>query len=62
MHTYRPEYLTGLGVLAQHFQQVTRLASQVPIAQLGRPTEAYLLDELVALVTADLADARAASR
>jgi hypothetical protein len=52
--TYRVQFLDGLGTRPAHFRNALLLAGQVPIAVLERPRGAFLLEELIELVTADL--------
>jgi len=53
-HTYRFGFLAGIDGKAGHFQHALKLAQQTPLAVVLRPSGAFLLDELVALVEADL--------
>ena len=52
--TYRFGFLAGVGEKAGHFKQALRLAQQAPLAAVQRSSGAFRLDELVALIEADL--------
>ncbi|MGB1249578.1 MAG: hypothetical protein ACPG8W_03030 [Candidatus Promineifilaceae bacterium] len=52
-HTYRQEYMRGLGVQATHFQQVMRVGSRVAVQSITRPQTPYRLDELVEMLERD---------
>lgn len=52
--TYRFGFLAAVGTEAAHFRQALKLAQQVPLAMVQRPVTPFRLDELVALVEADL--------
>jgi hypothetical protein len=53
-YTYRFEYLQGLNLAAEHFKQISHLASRLPIIRINRPGEAYSIEKLADAVEADL--------
>lgn len=53
-NTYRFGFLAGIDGKAGHFQQALKLAQQTPLAIAMRPSDTFKLDELVALIEADL--------
>ncbi len=53
-HTYRQEYLKGLGQEKHHFAQCIKLSKTVRIVSINRPMDGYKLDELVEQVLADI--------
>ena len=53
-NTYRFGFLAGIDGKAGHFQQALKLAQQAPLAIVLRPSETFKLDELVAMIEADL--------
>lgn len=52
--TYRIQYLTGLGLIAQHLQLCSQVASRVDVTRITRPDDKFQLDQLVDLIEADL--------
>ena len=52
-HTYRQQYLQGLGMQKHHFQQVIRVGACVAVQEIIRPKTPYRLDELVELLERD---------
>lgn len=52
--TYRVQFLDGLGAKPAHFRNAMLLAQQIPVAVIERPRGAFQLEDLMALVTADL--------
>ena len=55
-HTYRAQYLRGLGQQKSHFQSLSRLASAVPITRVIRPDDGrFRLMELADKLAADFA-------
>lgn len=53
-HTYRFQYLDGLGLQTPHFQKVAALAQQIPVTRVVRPMHPFRLKELVDQLEADL--------
>ncbi len=53
-NTYRFGFLRDIGVKAGHFQHALRLGQQAPVAAVQRPSGAFKIDELVALIETDL--------
>lgn len=53
-NTYRFGFLKDIGVKAGHFQHALRLGQQAPISAVQRPSGSFKIDELVALIQADL--------
>ena len=53
-NTYRIKYLTGLGLLPHHNQQMIALASQIPMARILRPVHIFKLQALTTLISEDL--------
>ena len=45
-NTYRQRFLVGLGMRQQHFQQITRIASQVRVYRVTRPAIGFCVAEL----------------
>jgi hypothetical protein len=45
-NTYRQRFLVGLGMRQQHFQQITRIASQVRVYRVTRPAIGFCIAEL----------------
>ena len=53
-HTYRAQYLPGLGLQKAHFQSLSRVAAAVPVARVTRPDDGkFRLAELADLLVAD---------
>ncbi len=55
--TYRPGFITALGLQAAHLQRLGRLAPQIQVRRLVRPRRGNTLDGLVRLLEQDWADA-----
>lgn len=49
-HTYRREYLKGMGLSVQHFESCVRLLQQVPVFSLTRKWDLDSCDEIVRMV------------
>lgn len=45
-NTYRQRFLVGLGMRQQHFQQITRIASQARVYRVTRPASGFCVAEL----------------
>lgn len=52
-NTYRQRFLVGLGMRQPHFQQLTRIASQVRVCRVKRPTAGFCVAELCERLIAD---------
>ncbi len=53
-HTYRAQYLPGLGLQKAHFQSLSRVAAAVPVVRVRRPDDGkFRLQELADLLAAD---------
>ncbi len=53
-HTYRAQYLPGLGIQKTHFQSLSRVAAAVPVGRVTRPDDGkFRLAELADLLAAD---------
>ena len=55
-NTYRAYFLDGLGLQQPHFHNVTVLAKTVPVRQITRPVQSFLIHELVEEIEMDLAN------
>lgn len=55
-NTYRQNFLAGMGLGSAHLAQIGRLASQVHLARLRRPTAGFAVDAMVDRILADLAE------
>lgn len=55
--TYRPGFITALGLQAAHLQHLSQVAPQLQVRRLVRPRRTNTLDALVALLERDWADA-----
>ena len=53
--TYRFGFLAGIDEKVGHFQLALRLAQQLPLCVVRRPSGSFRLEELVSLIKADLA-------
>jgi hypothetical protein len=56
-NTYRQHFLGGLGVRATHFRHVAAASNHIRVGRITRPIQPLLLDELIALVEPDFANA-----
>ena len=54
-NTYRNEYLDGEDMLSGHLKQCSRLASQVRLSRVQRPSEGFSLDRLIDCLLEDVA-------
>lgn len=53
-HTYRAQYLPGLGIQKAHFKSLGRVAAAVPVVRVRRPDDGkFRLQELADLLAAD---------
>lgn len=53
-HTYRAQYLPGLGIQKAHFQSLSRVAAAVPVVRVTRPDDGkFRLQELADKLAAD---------
>lgn len=53
-HTYRAQYLPGLGIQKAHFQSLSRVAAAVPLVRVTRPDDGkFRLQELADKLAAD---------
>ena len=52
-NTYRPHFLNGLGGKARHFKQCLVVATHAKVSRVTRPSDKFLLDELVELLEKD---------
>jgi hypothetical protein len=53
-HTYRAQYLPGLGIQKAHFQSLSRVAAAVPVVRVTRPDDGkFRLAELADKLAAD---------
>ena len=53
-HTFRLQWVAGLGRTEAHFMSAIRLATSVPVKRVHRPLSIFALDELVDCLEADL--------
>jgi hypothetical protein len=53
-NTYRRQFIEGLGIMKEHFNQCMFLANKVPVMQIIRPRQPFRLNELIRLVKKDL--------
>lgn len=52
-HTYRAQFVPGLGLQGSHFQAIARLADAVPLTRVRRPAQGFQLDRLTSVLAAD---------
>ncbi len=52
-HTYRGQFVRGLGLRQRHFTQAATVARPVKVSRVTRPQEPFLLQELVQALEAD---------
>ena len=52
-NTYRPHFLNGLGGKTHHFKQCVVVATHAKVSRVTRPSDKFLLDELVELLEND---------
>lgn len=57
-NTYRNEYLDGPEMLSQHLKQCSRLAGQVRLSQVVRPSRGFSLDRLIDRLLKDAASTK----
>jgi hypothetical protein len=57
--TYRFAFIAKMETKARHFQSAMKLAQDVPVAIVSRPSDRFRLAELVALLEADFSSASA---
>jgi len=55
-HTYRNYHLPMLGLLGWHFQMSTRIAEQIELFRLSRPSSGFTVNEIVAIVTSEIVE------
>lgn len=53
-NTYRPGYIDGFGLKAQHLTLVSQLANQVKLSIITRPNHSFELDKLMSMIEADI--------
>ena len=52
-HTYRLNFVKGLGLQQSHFRQVARLAARVRLTRVIRPHDKFRIEKLADLITGD---------
>lgn len=57
-NTYRLSYMQGMQLASNHLQQCAKLAKQSRVISVSRPSDGFLLDELVDKILQDVADHR----
>lgn len=53
-HYYRPRFVAGLGLQAQHFSRFANVARQARVSSLTRPSSPFDVDSLVDVLLADM--------
>ncbi len=56
-HTYRAQFVPGLGLQGSHFQSIARLADAVPLTRVRRPAQGFQLERLTTVLAADFGTA-----
>lgn len=56
-HTYRAQFVPGLGLQGSHFQAIARLADAVPLTRVSRPAQGFQLERLTTVLAADFCTA-----
>ncbi|MBX3053495.1 MAG: hypothetical protein KF753_18610 [Caldilineaceae bacterium] len=57
-NTYRVQFAQEMGHAARHFAALEQIAQHIRVVRVERPDAAYLLDELVAAISADVKNPR----
>lgn len=55
-HTYRPNFLMGMGLQETHFQKVMRSCGSIPVKRVTRPNRGFQINELIEAIKADFAE------
>ena len=59
--TFRKRFYDGMGMQGFHFDAVSKLVRSCPVIRINRPDQPFLLEELVDVVEAQIADMKTAA-
>tara|TARA_B110000503_G_scaffold68319_1_gene106718 strand:- start:2384 stop:3289 length:906 start_codon:yes stop_codon:yes gene_type:complete len=59
-HSYRRDYIEGLGLNADHVKFCARIANQISLSRIARPIKGFDIDALIELIEGDIEGSRAA--